>query len=124
MSNIKYNEQEEAFELPYKLWGKVLTVRFYVDDEQTIMDNFTAVAQKLAALDGGKKKVAQLVADEGYYNGAAESLRDAINVNKAYVDIDEDGVVLCFTVDSSDGYLAPLDLELVEEQFEVIGWHR
>ena len=124
MSNIKYNEQEEAYELPYKIWGKVLTVRFYVDEEQTIMDNFSEVAQKLAALDGGRKKVAKTVADDGYYNGAAESLEEAINVNKTYMDIDEDGAVLCFTVDSSDGYLAPLDMELVEDQFEVIGWHQ
>ena len=37
MSNIRYNEQEEAFELPYKLWNNTMTVRFYTDAEDTIM---------------------------------------------------------------------------------------
>ena len=59
LSNIKYNEKEEAFELPYKIWGEPKLVRFYAEDEQSIMDNLKDIAGKLAKLDGSRKKLAE-----------------------------------------------------------------
>ena len=41
MSNIKYNEKEEAYELPYKLWDTSQTVRFYVESEEEIMKHLS-----------------------------------------------------------------------------------
>ena len=58
MSNIVYNEKEEAFELPYKLWDSPATVRFYVESESDIMDNIPKIAKKLAKLDGSRKTIA------------------------------------------------------------------
>ena len=68
MSNIKYNEKEEAFELPYKIWGEPKLVRFYAEDEQSIMDNLKDIAGKLAKLDGSRKKLAELIIDDGHFD--------------------------------------------------------
>lgn len=123
MSRIKYNEKEEAFEISYKLWENEVTVRFYVEEESEIMDNFSEIAQKLDKLNRNKKKISEIIADEGYYDGFSETLSDNIQITSAYVDIDEDGVVVCFNVDSRDGYLSPLAMELgIDNGIEVVGW--
>lgn len=123
MSNIIYNEKEEAFELPYKIWDSMQTVRFYVEEEGTIMANLTAIAGKLAALDGGKKKIAELLVDDGVYEGSADTLEKILTVSGVYVDIDSDGddteIVVCFTADSGDGYMKPASVELYGDQFEI-----
>ena len=123
MSNIIYNEKEEAFELPYKIWGETQTVRFYVEEESTIMANLTAIAGKLAALDGGKKKIAQLLVDDGVYEGNTGTLETILTISGVYVDIDESGdeaeIVVCFTADSGDGYMKPASVELYGDQFEI-----
>lgn len=123
MSNIVYNEKEEAFELPYKIWEGMQTVRFYVEEESTIMANLSAIAGKLAALDGGKKKIAQLLVDDGVYEGSADTLEEKLTVSGVYVDIDGDGedaeIVVCFTADSGDGYMKPASVELYGDQFEI-----
>lgn len=123
MSNIVYNGKEEAFELPYKIWDSMQTVRFYVEEESTIMAHLTAIAGKLAALDGGKKKIAQLLVDDGVYEGSADTLEKILTVSGVYVDIDSDGddteIVVCFTADSGDGYMKPASVELYDDQFEI-----
>ena len=108
MSNIKYNEQEEAFELPYKLWGNTQTVRFYVEDEAEIMNNLSAIAGKLAKLDGSRKALAKLITDEGHYEGgSADTLADN---------------VVCIDADSFDGYMpSALHIELYGDDFEITG---
>ncbi|MDE5583011.1 MAG: hypothetical protein K2J08_04855 [Ruminococcus sp.] len=123
MSQIKYNEKEEAYEITYKLWENPITVRFYVEEEKEIMDNFSEIAQKLDKLNRNRKKIAEIIADNGYYGGAVETLSENMQITKAYVDIDEDGVVVCFTVDSLDGYLRPLAMELsTDNGIETVGY--
>ena len=91
MSNIKYNEKEEAFELPYKIWGEPKLVRFYAEDEQSIMDNLKDIAGKLAKLDGSRKKLAELIIDDGHFDYAEpDTLADTLELSNIYVDIDED----------------------------------
>ena len=71
MSNIKYNEKEEAYELPYKLWGTTQTVRFYTENEEDIMKNLSEIAKKLDKLDGSKNTIAEMIIDDGYYEGGS-----------------------------------------------------
>ncbi|MDE5619423.1 MAG: hypothetical protein K2I80_02715 [Ruminococcus sp.] len=122
MNQIQYNEKEEAYEITYKLWDNSVTVRFYVEKQQEIMDNFSEIAQKLDRLNRNKKKIAEIIADEGYYGGLSETLAECLQITSAYVDVDEDGVVVCFNVDSTDGYLVPLTMELgADNGIEVTG---
>ncbi len=122
MNQIQYNEKEEAYEITYKLWDNEVTVRFYVEEQQEIMDNFSEIAQKLDKLNRNKKKIAEIIADEGYYGGLSETLAECLQITSAYVDVDEDGVVVCFNVDSTDGYLVPLNMELgTDNGIEVTG---
>ncbi|MCQ2459391.1 MAG: hypothetical protein MJ081_03350 [Ruminococcus sp.] len=124
MSNIRYNEQEEAFELPYKLWDNAVTVRFYVDSEEDIMNNLSAVAQKLAAVDGGKIKAAELLIDEGWYEGGnPEALAKLMKIQNVYVDIDDEDIVVCFETGTDDGYMKSyVHVELFGDLFEITGW--
>ena len=122
MNQIHYNEKEEAYEITYKLWENDVTVRFYVVEQQEIMDNFSEIAQKLDKLNRNKKKIAEIISDEGYYGGLSETLSESLQITSAYVDVDEDGVVVCFNVDSTDGYLVPLTMELgADNGIEVTG---
>ncbi len=120
MSNIVYNEQQEAFELPYKLWDKMMTVRFYTENEQNIIDNLSSIAMQLESVNGGKTKISGIIVDEGLYNGAEEILSKYICLESIYVDIDDDEIVVCFTVSSSDGYMEAVDIELYNDEFEII----
>lgn len=122
MNQIKYNEKEEAFEIIYKLWEKDVIVRFYVENQQEIMDNFSEIAQKLDRLNRNQKKIAEIISDEGYYGGLSETLADSMKITSAYIDVDDDGVVVCFNVDSTDGYLQPLSIELgTDNGIEIVG---
>lgn len=122
MNQIRYNEKEEAYEITYRLWDNEVTVRFYVEEQQEIMDNFSEIAQKLDKLNRNKKKIAEIISDEGYYGGLSETLAECLQITSAYVDVDEDGVVVCFNVDSTDGYLVPLTMELgTDNGIEVTG---
>lgn len=124
MSNIKYNEQEEAFELPYKLWNNTMTVRFYTDKEENIMKKLKDIAKKLAKLDGSKSTVAGMLIDEGYYEGgSAEELAKILKLENVYVDIDDEDTVVCFDTGTDDGFMQGLaHVELFGELFEITGW--
>lgn len=121
MSNIKYNKEQEAFELPYKLWDKMITIRFYTESEEDITGNISDIAFKLETINGGKSKLSHLLADDGIYNGSAESLKKSIAIDDIYADIDEDEIIFCFTVSSTDGYMKPQSIELFDEEFEIVG---
>lgn len=123
MSNIVYNEKEEAFELPYKIWENMQTVRFYVEDESEIMDNLSAIAQKLAKLDGSRRRIASMLIEENYYEGGdTDALVKNLSIENVYVDIDEDEIVVCIDVDSFDGYMSDsMHIELFGEDFEITG---
>ena len=124
MSNIKYNEQEEAFELPYKLWNEDMTVRFYTESEDTIISNLKDIAKKLARLDGGRSTVAGMLIDDGFYEGGdAEALARILKLRSVYVDIDEEETVVCFDTGTDDGFMqGDVHLELFGELFEITGW--
>lgn len=119
MSNIRYNEEQEAYELPYKLWDKTMTVRFYAEDESAIMSELSRIAEILETINGSRKKIASVIADSGRYEGAAQTLAKQLVLKSIYLDIDEDEIVACFTVSSSDGYMKDISLELYEEEFEI-----
>ena len=124
MSNIKYNEQEEAFELPYKLWNEDMTVRFYTESEDTIISNLKDIAKKLARMDGGRSTVAGMLIDDGFYEGGdAEALARILKLRSVYVDIDEEETVVCFDTGTDDGFMqGDVHLELFGELFEITGW--
>lgn len=123
LSNIVYNEKEEAFELPYKIWENMQTVRFYVENESEIMDNLSAIAQKLAKLDGSRKHIASMLISDNYYEGGdTDTLAQNLSIENVYVDIDEDEIVVCIDVDSFDGYMSdPMHIELFGDDFEITG---
>ena len=124
MSNIKYNEQEEAFELPYKLWNETMTVRFYTDEEAIIIKNLKDIAKKLAKLDSSKSTLAGMLIDEGYYEGCnADELAKILKLENVYVDIDDEENVVCFDTGTDDDYMQGLaHVELFGELFEITGW--
>lgn len=121
MSNIKYNEEQEAFELPYKLWDNMITVRFYTESESDIIENLSDIAFQLETVNGGKSAVAELISDERLYNGDDDALKDLLCLESVYVDIDEDEIVVCFTVSTTDGYMCSVDMELYDGEFEITG---
>lgn len=124
MSNIKYNEQEEAYELPYKLWDEDMTVRFYTESEESIISNLKDIAKKLARLDGGRSTVAGMLIDDGFYEGGdTEALARILKLRSVYVDIDEEETVVCFDTGTDDGYMqGDVHVELFGELFEITGW--
>ena len=124
MSNIRYNEQEEAFELPYKLWDKTMTVRFYTEDEETIMKKLSDIAKKLAKLDSNKTVISGMLIDEGYYEGSnTEELAKILKLENVYVDIDDEDTVVCFDTGTDDGFMQGLaHVELFADIFEITGW--
>jgi len=124
VSNIRYNEQEEAYELPYKLWDNTMTVRFYTDSEETIMKKLSDIAKKLAKLDGSKSTVAGMLIDDGYYEGSnAEELAKILRLENVYVDIDDEDTVVCFDTGTDDGFMqGSAHVELFGELFEITGW--
>lgn len=124
MSNIKYNEQEEAYELPYKLWDTPQTVRFYVDSEEEIMKNLSAIAQKLAKLDGSRQQIAEQIIDDGFYEGGdPEALAKILELQNVYVDFDDEDIIVCFETGTSDGYMKDfISVELFADMFEIIDW--
>ena len=124
MSNIRYNQREEAYELPYKLWDEMMTVRFYTDSEETIIANLSDIAKKLARLDGGRSTIAAMLIDDGFYEGGnAEALAKLLKLRNVYVDIDEEETVVCFETGTDDGYMENyVHVELFGELFEISGW--
>lgn len=119
MSNIKYNKEQEAFELPYKLWDNMMTVRFYTESEDDIMQNLSSIAEQLETVNGGKSIIAKLISDEGLYSGDDDALKDFLCLESVYVDIDDEEIVVCFTVSSSDGYMCSVNMELYDGEFEI-----
>lgn len=76
MSNIKYSEEQEAYELPYKLWNREINVRFYTESEEDIMANLSEIAVKLETINGGKGKLSRMLADDGIYEELRRSLQN------------------------------------------------
>lgn len=104
--NITYNKKEEAYELPYKIWDEDVTVRFYVEQQQEIFDNLSAVAEMLGKVDANKYKIACVLAADSYFSGdeTGDNLQQHISADSLYFDIDGDELTLCMTISSRDSY--------------------
>lgn len=124
MSNIQYNAREEAYELPYKLWDTPQTVRFYTENEDDIMKNLSVIAQKLSRVDGSKQQLAEMIIDQGYYEGGSpEALAKILELRNVYVDMDDEEIVVCFDTGTDDGYMKDYaHVELFADMFEITGW--
>ena len=124
MSNITYNKQEEAYELPYKLWGATQTVRFYTENEEDIMKNLSEIAKKLDKLDGSKNTIAEMIIDDGYYEGGSpDALAKLLSLENVYIDFDEGDIIVCFDTGTDDGFMRDrVHIELFADIFEVTGW--
>lgn len=129
MSQIKYNEKQEAFELPYKLWDKEVTVLFYVEEEQEIMDNIAVIADALAKVDRNLEKIAEVILRDtkgcGKLRPDPNEFSKALSITDTFVELDEGEVYIRFVVADSSGYLKDrLELEYGESiGVEVIGWY-
>lgn len=111
MDKIRYNEEQEAFEIDYELWGKTVTVLLYMEEQEEIMENLADIAEKLAKLDRNKQKIAEIVKRDGRYDKkrfpllTAAELEAEMVIESAFVDMDEDGAVLGVTVVTENGAL-------------------
>ncbi len=124
LSNIRYNKAEEAYELPFQLWDNLQTVRFYTEDENAIMENIQVIARKLDELDKAKEHISGLLIDDGYYEGGDPlALAKILQMKTVYVDIDDEEIIVCFEVTTSDGYMQGIAHgELYAGIFEITGW--
>lgn len=134
MSGIKYNEEQEAYELEYTLWGGQVRVLFYVDSENEIMDGLTEIADKLERINRNKNKIAAVIMREGWYEKGRfpmldeKRFSDSLSIADAFVDMeDDDGMnaaVIRFIVTSSEGYLkGRLAVEIeTDNGMEIVGW--
>lgn len=120
MSNIIYNEEQEAFELPYKIWDIPLTVRFYAETEEDITDNIKNIAMQLETINGGRKKLAKMITDEGLYEGASKTLEKTLVIEDIYVDIDDEEIVAVLSLSSDDGYMKTISAEVYGCEFEIV----
>lgn len=100
------------------------TVRFYTENEETIIKNLSDIAVKLARLDGGRNTLAAMLIDDGFYEGGnAEALAKVMKLRNVYVDIDDEETVVCFETGTEDGYMEGfVHVELFGELFEITGW--
>ncbi|WP_294469269.1 hypothetical protein [uncultured Ruminococcus sp.] len=111
MDKIRYNEEQEAFEIDYELWGQKVTVLFYMEEQQEIIENISEIADKLGKLDRNKSKIAEVIKRDGCYDKkkfpliTIAELEAQMKIESAFVDMDEDGVVLGATVVTKNGAL-------------------
>ncbi len=129
MSQITYNEQQEAFELPYKLWDKEVTVLFYVESEQEIMENIKEIADALAKVDRNAEKIAEMIVRDkpnpARLRPEPKKLAETLSLTDVFVELDEGEVYVRFVVADSSGYLKDkLEIEFGESiGVEIIGWY-
>ena len=111
MDKIGYNEEQEAFEIDYELWGKTVTVLFYMEEQAEIIASLSEIADKLGKLDRNKQKIAEVIKRDGCYDKkkfpllTIAELDSQMEIESAFVDKDEDGVVLGATVTTANGSL-------------------
>lgn len=134
MSGIKYNEEQEAYELEYSLWGNQVRVLFYVDSENEIMNGLSEIADKLERINRNKSKIAAVIMREGWHEKGRfpmldeKRFSDSLSIADAFVDMEEDdgmnAAVIRFIVTSSEGYLkGRLAVEIeTDNGMEIVGW--
>lgn len=131
MTGINYNAEQEAFELDYELWDKQVVVRFYVEDQQEIMDDLADIAKMLDKVNRNKQKIAEVILRDNwagskkYLAESRESFVKGLYIDSCSVEIDEDmGIVVGLLVGGSEGSLKGLlSIELGEDSgLEILGW--
>lgn len=134
MSGIKYNEEQEAYELDYELWGNSVRVLFYVDSESVIMESIGEIADKLDRINRNKDKIAAVIMREGWHEKGKfpmldeKKFSDSLIIADAFVDMEEDdgmaAAVIRFIVVSGEGYLKDrLAVEIeTDNGMEIVGW--
>ena len=97
---------------------------YYVESEDELMQNLKGIAEKLAKLDGSRKQIAELLIDDGFYEGGdAEALAKILEMNNPYVDLDDGELIVCFDAGTNDGYMKDfVNIELFGDIFEITGW--
>lgn len=111
MDKIKYNEEQEAFEISYEIWSKPVTVLFYMEDQQDIMDNISDIADKLGRVERNKSKLAEIIKRDGKYDKkkfpllTSAQIEEIMEIESAFVDEDDEGTVLSITVTAKNGAL-------------------
>ncbi|MBP3266729.1 MAG: hypothetical protein J6M17_13365 [Ruminococcus sp.] len=127
MSAVKYNEAEEAFELEYKLWGNSAKVLFYVETEQQIMDDLSAISETLDRIDRNREKIAGIILREKVRHPHPEikSFAESLSIDCAYVEPEDGEIYVRFIVSDAGCCLSDrLELEYsAENGVEVIGWY-
>lgn len=111
MEKIRYNDEQEAFEIDYSLWGDTVTVLLYMEEQEEIMENLADIAEKLEKLDRNKSRIAEIIKRDGRYDKkkfpllTSAELEAAMTIESAFIDMDEDGAVLGVTVVTENGAL-------------------
>lgn len=111
MDKIRYNEEQEAFEIDYELWGEAVTVLLYMEEQEDIMENLADIAEKLAKIDRNKSRIAEIIKRDGRYDKkkfplmTSAEIEEIMTIESAFVDMDEDGAVLGVTVVAENGAL-------------------
>ena len=111
MDKIRYNEEQEAFEISYEIWGKPVKVLFYMEDQQDIMDNISDIADKLGRVERNKSKLAEIIKRDGKYDKkkfpllTSAQIEEIMEIESAFVDEDDDGLVLSISVSAKNGAL-------------------
>ncbi len=129
MSQIIYNEEQEAYELPYQLWDGDVTVLFYVEDEQEIMDNIANIADALEKVNRNREKIAEVILRDrknpAKLKPELKKFAEGISLTDVFVDLDEGEVYIRFVVADQSGYLKDkLEMEFGESiGVEIIGWY-
>lgn len=130
MDKIKYNENHEAYEITYNVWGKPTLVLFFTDDQQEILDNLSEIAVKLDKINSRKAKFAEIMIEGKWYNRSAHLFLEASELAEAIfaaylsVDFDDGEIYINIEIAAADDYLGgKLAVEVgIDNGIEVLGW--
>lgn len=130
MNGIKYNEKHEAYEITFDVWGKPTLVLFFTEEQQTIIDNLSAIAAKLDKINSKKRKFVQMMYDGGWFNHRkypfieVSELDEAVFAAYLSVDFDDDEIFISIIAAGQDDYLGgKLTIEVGGDNgIEILGW--
>ena len=111
MDKIRYNEEQEAFEIEYSIWDKPVNVLFYMEDQQDIIDNISDIADKLGRIERNRTRIAEIIKRDGKYDKkkfpliTSAEIEKIMAVESAFVDEDDDGLVLSVSINAKNGAL-------------------
>lgn len=91
--------------------GKAGQGAFYMEDQQDIMDNISDIADKLGRVERNKSKLAEIIKRDGKYDKkkypllTSAQIEEIMEIESAFVDEDDDGLVLSISVSAKNGAL-------------------